>query len=141
MIAILYVSIAIIVLALIWLVIGVVQAVKAASSQMKTINETMERIQKKTDGLINESETLTQRLEVINDSVNRDMEAIQELTNTLKGSKEAVGKYHIATRAVATETLHENQKRTKENEQMAQIRDIGDTVVDLYAKWKNRKQA
>ena len=34
------------------------------------------------DRLINESETLTQRLEVINDSVNRDMEAIQELLET-----------------------------------------------------------
>ncbi|QQK77357.1 DUF948 domain-containing protein [Salicibibacter cibarius] len=131
-----YISVAIVAVAIVVLIVYIIQTLKSAQGVVKQLGNTADAVEKQLQGITSETENLVK-------TTNRLAEDFESKSESLEGlfaTAEDLGK---TTERVSDSIQHMSrtvsQEADRNSEQVAQVVQWGSACIDLYEKWKNRR--
>lgn len=133
----LYISALIAAIAFAVLVIYLVRTLKSANRTLDHVANTMAGLEKQVNGITKETEELLHRTNRLADDIEEKTSALSGLFSSVKELGDSFGKVNQSIRhvsdVVSTQTV-------QQSEQIAKAVQWGNVAIDLYDKFKKRKQ-
>lgn len=133
----LYISALIVAVAFAILVFSLVKTLKSANKTLDHVASTMAGLEKQINGITKETEELLQRTNQLADDIKGKTESFNTVFASFKELGDSVGQVNKSLRHVS-DTVSE--QTVKQSENIAQAVQWGNVVIDLYTKFKQRKQ-
>ncbi|SDI78976.1 DUF948 domain-containing protein [Natribacillus halophilus] len=131
-----YISIAIVAIALVVLIFYIIQTLKSAQGVVKQLGNTADAVEKQLQGITTETENLvktTNRLAEDFESKSESLEGLFSTAEDLGKSTEQVSD------SIQNITHTVSQEAERNAEQVARVVQWGNACIDLYDKWKQRR--
>lgn len=133
----LYISALIAALAFAILVIYLVRTLRSVNKTLEHVANTMAGLEKQIDGITRETEGLLHRTNKLADDIQEKTESVQVIFDSVKDLGGSFKKVNESIRHVANTVSVQTEKQS---EQIAQVVQWGNIAIDLYTKFKQRKQ-
>lgn len=134
----LYISALIAALAFAALVIYLIRTLKTANRTLDHVANTMAGLEKQVNGITKETEELLHRTNRLADDIQEKTEALNSVFSTVKELGESLSQVNHSIRhasnVVSTQTV-------QQSEQIAKVVQWGNAAIDLYAKFKRKKDS
>lgn len=135
---ILYISALIVAVAFAVLVIYLVKTLKSANRTLDHLAETTAGIKSQINGITKETETLLQRTNELADDI---QEKSQSLNSIFASAKELGDSVNQITHSIRHMSTTISNQANRQSDQVAQVIQWGNAALDLYTKYKEKKNA
>ena len=137
MIWLLYFSIGIVVLAIVFLAIYAIKIFKNTTSTIKELNTVSGRIQSRIESLTDKAEGIQQKTELINEDIEYKKQSVQVLLDSFKETKPSL---RSLQHNVRTTNMVEEEAKASYSYEVNRMLDWGNTAIDLYSKFASKKE-
>ncbi len=133
----LYISALVAAVAFAVLVIYLVRTLKSANRTLDHLANTMAGLEKQINGITKETEELLHRTNRLADDIQGKTESLNTVFSSVKELGDSVGQVNQSIRHVSNTV---STQAIKQSDQIAQAVQWGNVAIDLYTKFKQRKQ-
>lgn len=127
-----YISIAIVVLSLVYLGYIAVNSLKETKKSVTDLSETAARFQEKVDKINNETTQLSETTSTISNGIQTKKETVQSVIETAKASPEPFKKLFSSIKNTPNP-----QRETSDS----QLTEIGDKLIDLWGRYRVKRKS
>ena len=133
----LYISALVAAIAFAVLVIFLVRTLKSANRTLDHVANTMAGLEKQINGITKETEELLHRTNRLADDIQEKAESLNTVFSSVKDLGDSVGQVNQSIRHVSNTV---STQVVKQSDQIAKAVQWGNVAIDLYAKFKQRKE-
>ncbi|OLO40214.1 hypothetical protein BTR23_06880 [Alkalihalophilus pseudofirmus] len=132
-----YISVAVVAVAFFILVLYLVQTLKSATKTLNNVADTVSSLEKQLQGVTKETEFLLQKTNRLADDIHEKSQSLNTMFDSVKDLGQSVQTVNDSLKKVSNTVARQSEQQSA---QVAQAVQWGNAAIDLYSKWKEKKQ-
>lgn len=134
---ILYLSVALIAIAFLMLVIFVSKTLKSLQITLDSVSKTLSGLEHQLDGVTRETTDLLKKTNMLADDLQKKSDSLNSVVEAVKDVGTSIQKFNHIIQSVNTNV---NRQLEQNQDKIAPLLQLGNAIIELKDKWKNKKQ-
>jgi uncharacterized protein YoxC len=134
---ILYLSVALIAIAFLMLVIFVSKTLRSLQITLDRVSKTLSGLEHQLDGVTRETTDLLKKTNTLADDLQKKSESLNTVVDAVKDVGTSIQKFNHTIQSVNTNV---NRQLEQHQDKIAPLLQLGNVIIELKDKWKNKKQ-
>jgi uncharacterized protein YoxC len=134
---ILYLSVALVAIAFLFLVIFLIKTLKSLQLTLDSVSKALGGLENQLDGVTKETTALLKKTNTLADDLQKKSDSLTSVVDAVKDVGTTIQKFNQSVQSV-TNSVHQQMEQNQDK--ISQIIQWGNVLIELKDKWKTKKQ-